>query len=83
MEIAHLESLNAIEYMQTEVGTFVDFFKGPDEIDAQMDHANDIKGEIQDGIKGNALALEEVQMMDEMAVNGQIDASLSLFNMYL
>ncbi len=78
-----MESMNAIEYMQVERGIFDDEFNGPDMIDKQLDEFDDIEDEIQDGIRGDAMAIEEVQLLDEMAQNGQIDASLSLFNMYL
>lgn len=74
--------MNALDYLEMEVGHFVDFFQGPDIIDQRRGES--IDDEIQDSIRGgDALALEEVQLLNDLAGNGQIDASLQLFNMYL
>lgn len=59
-EIAYQESLNAIDFMQVELGTFLDLFNGPDDIDNKYGNYEDIEGEVQETIKGDTQALEEV-----------------------
>lgn len=61
----------------------MDLYQTPDERDQVVEEYADIDEEVQDTIKGDTLALEEVQMLNDMARNGQVEASLSLFNLYL
>jgi hypothetical protein len=66
---AQEESLNAIDYILNDIGSFVDFYHGPDVIDSW--EGDDLQGDVQETIKeGNALALEEVQMLDDQAMLG-------------
>lgn len=58
-EIAHEESLAAIDYMQTELGSFLDTFIGPDDIDREDDD-NFEEGVQANIVSGNAEGLEEV-----------------------
>ncbi len=67
--------------MQLADGSFDETFRGPEWHDQFGE--NGLEG-IKEQIKVNdPLALEEVQMLNDLAAGGDLEAQLTLFNMYL
>ena len=84
-QIAHIQSEESLNYMQLMgEDEKEDQFRGPDWHDELPSSASGDQGEIKQQIQANdPNIIEEVQMLNDLAADGDVDAQLTLFNMYL